>query len=104
MINFISYLRVQLIIYNQLNQNGNVIIQSNCKIGPNVIIGKNNKQLVYGATSLSVMGKLKISLIDEQSNIKNIFVPINIKLKPGSKPKITPTTIIPQINLTAINI
>jgi len=60
--------------------------------------------LVYGATSLSVMGKLKISLIDEQSNIKNIFVPINIKLKPGSKPKITPTTIIPQINLTAINI
>ena len=70
----------------------------------NVIIGKNTKQLVYGATSLSVMGKLKISLIDEQSNIKNIFVPINIKLKPGSKPKITPTTIIPQINLTAINI
>ena len=62
-----------------------------------IIIGENTKQLVYGAEKVTVSGKLKISIVDSNANIKNIFIPIKTTLNVGDKPKVPINTITPQI-------
>lgn len=69
------------------------------------IIGENTKSLVYGAEKITVSGKLRVSVIDNKANIKNIVIPIRTTLLAGQKQIIPATTIIPQIdtNLTNAN-
>jgi hypothetical protein len=61
------------------------------------IIGENTKSLVYGAEKITVSGKLRISVIDNKANIKNIVIPIRTTLLAGQKQIVPSTTIIPQI-------
>ena len=62
-----------------------------------IIIGENTKQLVYGAEKITVTGRLKISIVDNNTNIKNIFIPIKTTLNVGEKPIVANNTITPQI-------
>jgi hypothetical protein len=61
------------------------------------IIGENTKSLVYGAEKITVSGKLRISVVDNKANIKNIVIPIRTTLLAGQKQIVPSTTIIPQI-------
>lgn len=62
-----------------------------------IIIGENTKSLVYGAEKITVSGKLRVSIVDNKANIKNIIIPIRTTLLVGQRPVIPTTTITPQI-------
>ena len=82
-----------------VTQSGDQYITKNENIVFNmsIVIGENMKYLVYGSEKITVSGRLRISVVDKNANIKNIIVPINTTLLVGEKPRISPTTITPQI-------
>lgn len=62
-----------------------------------VVIGNKMIPVISASSKITIVGKLKISIINQKSDIKNIFIPINVNMRIGKEPRLTRSTITTQL-------